>query len=86
MSYLGGFSRHRIDDGGTQRISSEGDNVGIRVDEELPSTLYGEVLLRGDAIVVITWLRPVGESRADALWKKFSFPSYVYVSFSSSGP
>ena len=86
MSYLGGFSRHLIDDGGTQRISSEGDNVGIHMDEELPSTLYGEVLLCGDAIVVITWLRPVGESRADALRKKFSFPSYVYVSFSSLGP
>ena len=39
-----------------------------------------------DANRVITWLRPVGESRANAFWKIFSFPPHVWVSFSTSGP
>ena len=67
-------------------MASRGDNVGSRVDEEPPSTLYREVLSRVDATGVITWLRPVREFRADAFWKKFSFPSYVRVSFSLLGP
>ena len=86
MSYPGGFSKHRIGDRGTQRMASGEDNVGSRVDEEPPSTLSREVLSCADAIEVITWLRPVGESKADAFWKKFSFPPYVRVSFSSSRP
>ena len=48
--------------------------MGSRVDEELPSTLSGEVLLRAEAIGVIMWLRLVGESRANGFWKKFFFP------------
>ena len=35
---------------------------------------------------IITWLKPIGEPQANALWKKFSFPPNVRVLFSSSGP
>ena len=59
-------------------------NVGHRVDEDLPSTSE-EALSRVDITEVITWLRLVGESRASAFWKKFSFPPNVRVSFPSSG-
>ena len=45
--------------------------MGSRLDEEPPSTLAGEVLLRVDATEVIKWLRLVRESKADALWKKY---------------
>ena len=47
------------------------------INEEPPSTMSREVLSRADATGVITWLKLDGESRADALWKKFSFPYYV---------
>ena len=60
-------------------------NVGCCVDEDLPST-YEEALSCADATRVITWLRPIGESRADAFWKKFSFPPNVRVSFPFSRP
>ena len=56
------------------------------VDEESPSTLFSEVLSRANATRVIMWLIPIEEYRANAFWKKFSFPPYVQVSFSSSGP
>ena len=62
----GGFSRFCIIDGGTQRMSRGKDNVGSHVDKDPPSTSTEEVLLRADATGVITWLRPVWESRADA--------------------
>ena len=50
------------------------DNVGSHMDEGSSSTSYEDVSLCVDAIGVITCLRPVGESRVDAFWKKFSFP------------
>ena len=62
------------------------DNAGRRVDEDLPSTSAKEVPLCADATRVITWLRLVGESKADAFWKKFPFPPNVWVSFPSLGP
>ena len=86
MSYPCGFSRLRIVDGGTQRMARWEDNVVSRVEEDPASTLPEEVLSRADAIGVITWLKSVGESRADAFWKKFIFPPNVRVSFLSSGP
>ena len=67
-------------------MANRGNYVGSRLDKELPSTLSGEVLSSTNATGVITWLKPIGESRADAFWKKFSFPPYVRVSFSSSRP
>ena len=39
-----------------------------------------------DATRVITWLRPVRESRSNVFWKKFSFPLNVRVSFPFSTP
>ena len=85
MSYPGGFSRLRLGDGGTLRMATGEGNVGRPKDEDLPSTSE-EALSRADATGVIMWLKPVGESRADAFWKKFSFPPNVRVSFPSLGP
>ena len=39
-----------------------------------------------DATGVLMWLKPIGESRVDAFWKKFSFPPNIWVCFPSSGP
>ena len=61
------------------------DNVGRRVDEDLTSTSFEEVLSCEDATRVITWLRPVGDSRADSFRKKVSFPPNVRVSFLHRG-
>ena len=61
-------------------MASGGDNIGSHMDEEPSSTLFREVLLHADATRVIAWLKPIRESRADAFWKKFSFPPYVWVS------
>ena len=85
MSYPSGFSRLHIGDEDTQRKAKGKGNVGRRVDEDLPST-FEEALLRADAIGVITWFRPVEESRVDAFWKKFFFLPNIWVSFPSSGP
>ena len=85
MSYLGRFSSLRIGDEGTQKMDKGEGNVGRHVEEDLPSTSK-EDLSRADATRVITWLRPIGESRVDAFWKKFSFPPNVQVSFPSSRP
>ena len=46
------------------------------MNKDLPSTSK-EALSRADVIGVIKWLKPVGESRVDAFWKKFSFPPNV---------
>ena len=70
-------------------MAGRGDSVGSCVDEESSSSSFEtskEVLSCADANIVITWIRPVGESREDAFWKRFYFPLYVSVSFSSSGP
>ena len=61
-------------------------NVGRRVDEDLTFTYFEEVLSCEDATRVITWLRPVRESRVDAFGKKVSFPPNFRVSFPSTGP
>ena len=34
---------------------------------------FGEVLSCADANGVLTWLKLVGEPRADSFWKRFSF-------------
>ena len=86
MSYPSGFSKPDIDDGGTQRMAREEDNVGTRVDKGPSSTSYEDVPSRVDATGVITWLRLVGKPRVDVFWKKISFPPNVRVSFSSSRP
>ena len=65
------------------------DNVGSCVKKKLSSFSYGafeEVISHVDANRVITWIRPIKESWADAFWKRFSFPSYVCVSLSSLRP
>ena len=70
-------------------MAYRGDNVGSCGDEESSSSSsgsFGDVLSRTDANGVLTWLRPIGESRADAFWKRFSFPPHVRVSFSTLGP
>ena len=64
------------------------DNVGSYGDEESSSSssrAFGEVLSHADANGVINWLRLIGESRANAFWKRFSFPPHVRVSFSTLG-
>ena len=53
------------------------DYMGSCMDKESSSSSSGvsrEVLLHVEANRVITWIRLVGESQADALWKRFSFP------------
>ena len=70
-------------------MASREDNVGSCADEESSSSLFvafGEVLSHTDANGVISWFRPIEESREDALWKRFSFLLYVRVSFLSFGP
>ena len=65
------------------------DYVGSCMEKESSSSssgVSGEVLLHVEANKVINWIRLVGESQADALWKRFSFPPYVCASFLSLGP
>ena len=62
------------------------DNVGGRRDKGPSSTSSKDVPSLVDTTRVIMWLRPVREPQVDAFWKKFSFPSNVWVYFSSSGP
>ena len=62
------------------------DNVESCMDKRTSSTSSENVPSHVDVNEVITWLRPVREARADAFWKKFSFPPNVQVSFPSSGP
>ena len=73
MSYPAGFSKLRIDDGGTRRMARGEDNIGSRVDEGSSSTSSKDVPSRVDATKVITWLKSVGKSQANAFWKKFPF-------------
>ena len=63
MSYLSGFSRLCIGDGGTQRMAKGEDNIGSHTDEGPSSTSSEDVPSRVDATGVITWLKLVGESR-----------------------
>ena len=81
MSDLSGFSRLRSGDGGTQRMARGKGDLGSNMVENLPSSFW---LI--DAAWAITWLRSVGESRANTFWKKFSFPPNVRALFSSMGP
>ena len=41
-------------------------NIGSYVDENLPSSSFEDVPSHVDVVEVITWLRPVRESRAYA--------------------
>ena len=69
MSYPGSFSKHHFGDGGTDRMAYKGDNIGSCGDEEsssYSSGAFGEFLSCMDANRVLTWLRLVGESWADA--------------------
>ena len=69
ISYPGRFSRHCFGDEGTHRKAYRGDYAGSFRDEESSfssSGVSGEVLFLADANRVLTWLRPVGESKADA--------------------
>ena len=52
-------------------------HMGGRVGEESPlsSPLFEEVLSHVNANGVLTWLKPVGDPRVDAFWRKYSFPS-----------
>ena len=86
VDYPSEFSRLRIGDGGTQTMARGEDNVGSRVDEGLSLTSYENLSSHVDTAGVITWFRPVEESKADKIWKKFSFLPNVWVSFSLSGP
>ena len=61
------------------------DNVGSQVEEGPSSTSFEDPFPCVDATRVITWLRPIGKSRVNAFWKKFSFPLNVQVSFPFSG-
>ena len=70
-------------------MAYRGDNVGSCGDKESSSSSFREfeeVLSHTEANRVITWLKPVRESQADALWKRFSFPPHVRVSISTLGP
>ena len=49
-----------------QRMARGEDNVESGMDESSSSTSFEDVPSRVDADGVITWLRPVGEARADA--------------------
>ena len=72
MEALGGWPKEKI--------------VGGHGDKGPSSTSSEGIPSRVDTTRVITWLRPVGEHRANAFWKKFSFPSNVRVSFPPLGP
>ena len=43
------------------------------VDEEISSSSFKDIPSSVDAIGVITWLRLVGEARADVFWKRYPF-------------
>ena len=49
-----------------QRMTRGEDNVESCVDESSSSTLFEDVPSCVDVNGVITWLRPVGEAKADA--------------------
>ena len=54
--------------------------------EPTPSSpASGEVLSRVDPDGIITWLKPIGEPRVDAFWRKYAFLPQVRVAFPSSG-
>ena len=63
----------------------EKDNVESCVDESSSSTLSEDVPSHVDANGVITWLRPIREARADAFWRKFSFPPLFMFLFPPRG-
>ena len=67
-------------------MAREEDIVESCVGEISSSTSFEDVPSRVNANGVITWLRPVGEARTYAFWRKFSFPPNVQVSFPSTGP
>ena len=50
-------------------MANREDDLGSHVNKDLPSSSSCV-----DTARVIMWLKTVGESRADAFWKKFSFP------------
>ena len=49
------------------------------------SRLSRDILSRVDAYGTLTRLKLVEQARADAFWKRFSFPPQIRVSFSTSG-
>ena len=61
-------------------MAYRGANTESFGDEESSSSssgVSGEVLSRANANGVLTWLRLIGESQANAFWKRFSFPPQV---------
>ena len=86
MSYLGGFSKLRSEDDDSQGMARGENSVRSHEEEGMPLTSSKDVPSLADSTRVITWLKPVGEPRADAFWKKFSFLPSVRVPSMSSGP
>ena len=69
-------------------MAYKGDNVGSCGDEESSSSssgAFGEFLSCMDANRVLTWLRLIGDSWANAFYKRFSFIPHVWVSCSTLG-
>ena len=69
-----------------QRMARGEDIVESSGGEISFSTPFEDVPSRVNANGVIMWLRPIGEARTYAFWRKFSFPPNVRVSFPSTGP
>ena len=70
-------------------MACRGDNARSFRDEELfasSSGVSGKVLSCTNANGVLTRLRPIRESRADAFWKRFTFPPKSGCPFPPLGP
>ena len=86
MSEPSGSIMSRVSDKGTQRTAGGGRGVDPECPsyEETSSSGFKDVSSRVDTDGVITWLRPIEEDRADAFWKRYSFPPNVLVAFPST--
>ena len=72
MSYPGGFSRLRSDDGDSQGMAKEEDSIRSHEGGGPPLTSFKDIPSHVYSTRVITLLKPVGEPWANAFWKKFS--------------
>ena len=87
MSDPSGSALSCVSGEGTQGTVEAGGGVdlGWPRNQETSSSSFEGAPSCVDNIGVITWLKPVGEARADALWRKYFLSPNVRVPFPSLG-
>ena len=88
MSDPSGSSLFHVNGEGTQKTveGGRGVNPDWPCDQKMSLSSSKGYPSHIDASRVITWLKPVKETRTDALWSKYSFPPNVRVFFPLLGP